>query len=347
MLADQDTAVVDQLVGRFFFSSLIIPGTSEGNFHGSGRAHGAGTQEEGCVAGNNLCIGVSADITDLGFIFLDIAVFDHLVELHACSNACKITAFIDGGKCVVIVGKVLGMSLGACRVAELDFREFLCSLDHEILMAEGVRKDDVAAGISQIARCIIAFLSFRDIGLDDAVFFADVKLLTNFLCSCDEVIVIGGVLIMQHDEAYLDIACRQIIIVSDLFSCVCNIRVIGLFRLCNAAAATAACQNAHGKNQCEYNTQCLFHFFPPFNFCGKADVLLSYRSYENKFSGILIIRKTKPFVNSGQSYFASHHIDITQSSQLSHNAFAPPLISGNRSYIKIRFRFPACSSKIL
>ena len=34
MLADEDAAVGDQLVGAFLLSGLVIPGTGEGHVHG-------------------------------------------------------------------------------------------------------------------------------------------------------------------------------------------------------------------------------------------------------------------------------------------------------------------------
>ena len=51
----------------------------------------------------------------------------------------------------MVVVKALGVRLGAGGVAELHIGEFLGSLDHVVLMTEGVGEDDVAAGVSQLS----------------------------------------------------------------------------------------------------------------------------------------------------------------------------------------------------
>ena len=203
MLADELAAVVDELLCAFLFSGLVVPAAGEGDFHRHGRADGAGAQEEGGVAGDNLGVGESADVADLGLFCGEFASFDHLVELHACNDTGEVAAFIDGSEGVVVVGKVLGVRLRAGGVAELDVREFLGSLDHVVLMAEGVGEDDVAAGVSQISSGVVAFLTFRNVRLDDVLY---AKSLSGFLRAVDEVQVVGGVFIMEHDEANLEVS---------------------------------------------------------------------------------------------------------------------------------------------
>ena len=69
-------------------------------------------------------------------------------------------------------------------------------------MTERVGEDDVAAGVSQIRSGVVAFLTFGNVRLDD-VFHA--QSLGSFLRAVDEVQVVGGVFIMEHDEANLEV----------------------------------------------------------------------------------------------------------------------------------------------
>ena len=70
-------------------------------------------------------------------------------------------------------------------------------------MTERVRKNDVAACVRQLSSCVVAFLTFGDVGLG---FVGDAQLLAGSLRRSDEVQVVGGVLVMQADEADLDLA---------------------------------------------------------------------------------------------------------------------------------------------
>ena len=155
------------LLRAFLLGGLIVPGAGEGHFHGGGGADGAGAQEEGGVAGDDLGVGESTDVAHLGLIGGDLAVFDHLVELQTGGDTGEVAAFIDGGESVVVVGQTLGVGLGAGGVAELHIGEFLGSLDHVVLMAEGVGEDDVAAGVSQLGSGVVAVLALGNVGLDD------------------------------------------------------------------------------------------------------------------------------------------------------------------------------------
>ena len=152
VLADEDAAVADQLLRAFLLGGLIVPGTGEGHFHGGAGADGAGAQEEGGVAGDDLGVGEGADIADLGLLGGDLAALDHLVELQTGSDTGQVTALIDGGEGVVVVGETLGVGLGAGGVAELHVGVLLGGLDHVVLMAEGVGEDDVAAFVQPARR---------------------------------------------------------------------------------------------------------------------------------------------------------------------------------------------------
>ena len=102
----------------------------------------------------------------------------------------------------MVVVKALGVRLGAGGVAELHMGEFLGSLNHVVLMTERVGENDVAAGVSQLSSLIVALLSFGNVG-DQGILNA--QLLAGSLGGVDEVQVIGGVLIMEHDEADLKV----------------------------------------------------------------------------------------------------------------------------------------------
>ena len=100
----------------------------------------------------------------------------------------------------MVVGKTLGVCLGAGGVAELHVGEFLGGLNHIVLMTEGVCEDNVAAGISQVSSSLIAAVVFGNVLLHDEL---NAQLFASFLGSVQEVQVIGGVLVVQEDEANL------------------------------------------------------------------------------------------------------------------------------------------------
>ena len=205
MLTDQNTAAVHQLDRAFFFSFLIIPGTGEDDVHGDFRNDGTNAEEEGRVAGNDLCIGERADVADLELVFGDLAVVKHLLELHARRDARKITAFINRRKRIVVVREILGVCLGAGCMAELNVREFLRRLDHEVLMTEAVRENDLAAGVRHVCCGLVALFALGDVGLDDVVALRNAERRARALCRIDEVQVVGGVFVMQADKADLDV----------------------------------------------------------------------------------------------------------------------------------------------
>ena len=206
MLADQLAAAVNQLLCAFLLQSLVIPAAGEGHVHGDSGADGLGTQIEGSVTGNNLGIGESTDITHLGLVSGKLTGLDHLIELHTGSNTGQVTTLIDGSKSVVVVSQTLGVSAGAGRVAELDIGILLGGVDHVRLMTEAVGEDDVAAVVDQVASGLIAFLALGDIGLQDIVILGQTQVGNGLFRAIDEVEVVSGVLIMQGDEAHLDLS---------------------------------------------------------------------------------------------------------------------------------------------
>ena len=211
VLADQLAAALDQLHCAFLLQSLIVPAAGEGHVHGDGGADGLGTQIEGGVTGNHFGVGESTHIAHLGLFSLDVAGLDHRVQLHTGSDTGQIAALIDGGEGVVVVGQILGVSEGTGAVAELHLGVRLGDLDHVRLMTEAVGKDDVAAGIHQISGDIGALLGLTHVGLDEVILILDqTQVGAGFLGGIDEVLVIGGVFIMQGDEADLDLGSGSI-----------------------------------------------------------------------------------------------------------------------------------------
>ena len=202
MLGEEDAAAVDELDGGFLLKVGAEPGVGEGHFHGGGGADAAGAEEEGGVAGLDLGVGVGADVADLGLVGGDLALLDHLVELHARGDAAEVAALKDGRERVVEVGQAGGVGLGAGGVAELDVGELLGGLDHEGLVAEGVGEDDGAAGVDELGGLVVALLTLGDVGLDDVL---DAAVFTGLLGGVHEVEVVGRGLVVQEDEADLDL----------------------------------------------------------------------------------------------------------------------------------------------
>ena len=73
-------------------------------------------------------------------------------------------------------------------------------------MTERVRKNDVAACVRQFSSCVVAFLTFGNVGLG---FVGDAQLLAGSLRRGDEVQVVGGVFVVQEDEADLQVILRD------------------------------------------------------------------------------------------------------------------------------------------
>ena len=252
MLADQLAAAVDQLLSAFLLQGLIVPAAGEGHVHGDGGADGLGAQIEGGVAGDHFGVGERTNVAHLGLSLGELAGSDHLVHLHTGSDTGQITALIDGGESVVVVGQALGVGAGAGGVAELHVGEVLGGLDHVGLMTKAVGKDDVAAGVGQLGSGVVALLTFLNVGLEDVVILGETQVRNGLLGSVDEVQVVGGVLIVQGDEAHLDGSSLLAAVVGD----------VGSLRLLLLTAGHQAQSHDQGDDQCKE----LFHScFPPFN----------------------------------------------------------------------------------
>ena len=138
MLADEDAALLDEGLCALHLARLIVPGTGEDDLHGSGGANGLCAEEEGGVAGLDLCVGHCTNIADDCLLCGDLFVCDHLVELETCCNACNIAALEDLCECIVEVGNAVGKCGIAGAGGELNIGEFLCGLKNVGLVAVAV-----------------------------------------------------------------------------------------------------------------------------------------------------------------------------------------------------------------
>ena len=146
----------------------------------------------------------------------------------------------------MVVGQTLGVSAGTGAVAELHLGVLLGDLDHVRLVTEAVGKDDVAAGVHQISGDLGALLVLAHVGLEDVVGIGEAQIGNGLLGGVDEVQVVGGVLIVQGDEAHLHS--------SGLLAVVGAVGVVGLLLL--TAGNQAQCHD-QSDDQCKE----LFHSF--------------------------------------------------------------------------------------
>ena len=250
VLGNECGAAPDEHIGALALCNFVIPGTGIGDFHGDADLRlllddGLRAEEEGGVAGDDFRIGIGADIADLDVavlvvVRLELARLVHLDQLHARCDACEVSALVNGRECVVEVCDPFGVRLRAGRVAELHVGILARRLQDEVLMAEGICKDDVAALVDEVARSIIARLILGNARSDEklhALVFA------CFLHRVDKVLVVGRVAVMQCNETDGDAALPAVV-----------------------ATLRASCKYAHsrdGKRRCKAKSQQFFHIFSP------------------------------------------------------------------------------------
>ena len=156
MLSDDDTAVGDKGLSCGTFLVDIEPGAGVLNFHNNVRNDALDAKEETSVAGNNLCIRISAYITDLdiaigiksgGNSFLGQgSVVNELFQFQSRYNAGYITAFVAVGESICEIVKSADGSEVAGHGNELNVRIVSRHVSHEGLMAVAVGDNQVAAG---------------------------------------------------------------------------------------------------------------------------------------------------------------------------------------------------------
>ena len=205
MLGDQVAVGGDQGGGSVLLLVVVIPGAGELHLHLHVGADGLGAQVEGGVAGDHLSVGVGAHIAHHGLLALQLAVGLQLVQLQTGGNARQVAALIDGSESIVEVGQALGVGHGASGMAELHVGVLAGSLQQVGLMAEAVGEDDVAAFVHQIQGGVSALLGLGDVALDDDLILAQAQGGNSVVHAVDEVQVIGGVLVVQQDDAQLHV----------------------------------------------------------------------------------------------------------------------------------------------
>ena len=205
MLGDQVSARGDQRLGGSLLFLLVVPGAGELHLHLHVGADSLGAKVEAGVAGNHFRIGEGADITHHGNVALQLAGGLELIQLHSGGDTGQIAAFIDRGESVVEVRQTRNVSVGAGRMAEFHIRLFLSSLLHETLMTETVGENDLAAFVSQVQRGFIAVVGLADVPLDDHLVLFQAQSGSSVLHADDEVVVVGGIFIMQQNDAQFDV----------------------------------------------------------------------------------------------------------------------------------------------
>src|SRR5699024_6056824 len=200
-------AGVAQSLGGIALLRGVGPGAHELDLHGHAGAHALGAQVVGGKAGDHFGEGVGAHIADDGLVGGDLAVVDHLLELHAGHHAGQVTALIDVGEGVVgvVQAVVPGSLVGAGD--ELDLGVVGSHLQHEGLKAVGVVDDQVAAGLGQLDVGVLTGGVLADVPLDLPVHGDALggQLLGDGLLAADEVVGVAlVVLVADADQAHLD-----------------------------------------------------------------------------------------------------------------------------------------------
>ena len=201
MLTDDDAAACHECVCGFALFNEIEPLFGVLNVHMSLGNDGTDAEEECGVAGNNFCIGVCADVADVGIG--NFAFVHERLELHARNDAGNIACFVDAVKIVENVVK-LGMlcSLLTGCVAENNVGILFCGADEVILMTEGVRDDELAALFREVDCCFIALFVLGDVVFVDDLIIAEVA---SFFCGLNALnVCVGVAFVFVADENCTD-----------------------------------------------------------------------------------------------------------------------------------------------
>ena len=207
----------------------------------------------------------------------------------------------------MVVAQALSVGLGASGVAELHLGELGSGLNQIVLMAEGVGEDDVAAGVSQLAGGVIALLALGDVGTENVLILRKAQRGAGFLGAVHEVQVVGGVLVVQEDEAQLHISGSGGSLGSGSLSGRRGRSGSG-FGSGRSSSLTAAGSKAQNHNQNQSQRKNLVHvLIPPKYFC--KSICRWQRSGNGKRTGSMVIQNSQ-FVNTtGQhsNFFSVFH----------------------------------------
>ena len=163
MLADDDAAAAHQGVGGLSLGIGVEPGAGVENVHNNVFNYALYAKIVGGVAGNDLSIRESADVTELYVAVFHIGIGDlafvyELLKLHAGNNAGNITGLIGVAESVLEVLQSADGSGIAGHGGEHYVGVFIGSLLHIGLMAIAVGEDVGAALLDQVDSCVVAFL---------------------------------------------------------------------------------------------------------------------------------------------------------------------------------------------
>ena len=209
MLADDDAAAGHQGVGSLGLGGDVEPGVGVGHVHDHVLNHGLDAQEEGGVAGDDLGIGISADVADLDVAILvevlggEGVVGEQLSDLHAGDHAGDVAGLIDLGEGVgevVQAGAVRGV---AGHGDELNLRELGSGLLAVGLMAVAVGEHHVAARVGQVGGGVVAGGVLSDGVLPDDVLGGNAQDLGGLLDALDVRVGVALVLVADEDHANL------------------------------------------------------------------------------------------------------------------------------------------------
>ena len=215
MLTDDDAAAGHKGLSGLVLLIEIEPGGGVHNVHMSLGNDGLDAEEERGVAGNDLRIGVSADVADVGIG--NGAGVHELLELHTGDDAGDVTGLIGVGEDVDDVAELTYVGGIAGSRNEDDVGELLSGLHHIGLMTVAVGEDDVAAGVDELSRSIIAGSVFGNDVLPGHLILIDAKLRHGGLEALD--MSIGITLVLIADEYDADLERRDFVghVVEGLF----------------------------------------------------------------------------------------------------------------------------------
>ena len=127
------------------------------------------------------------------------------VELHACGDTGKVSAFVNGSERIGEVLHIKRVRFRAGSVAEANVRIFLRGLNHIIFVPEGIGKDCLAALRSKIFRRIVASFVFFDAGYKKYLFFRKTFVFSRFVHRVDEVLIVRGRGIVKRDKTDFEV----------------------------------------------------------------------------------------------------------------------------------------------
>ena len=287
MLTDDDAATVNQSDGSFVLSGDVEPGVGVLHIHDGVGINGTQAEEEGSVAGDDFCVGISADVADLdvavGILVVgaQLAVSVQFGDLHAGDDTGSITSLVDLGESVMEVGQAGSLGGVAGHGDDLNVGIFLGNLLRKGLVAIGVGEDQRASLIDAVNNGIVAGLVFLDGVLpDNVVSLIQTEVGNGFLDAQDMCIGVAFVLVAHKNNTDFDIGTGDDGVVA-FTGVVASVRVgagVGVVTgggVCRfgipISSGAAHEHNSHQGND-ENESQNLFHFCSSLNSFGPESI---------------------------------------------------------------------------